>query len=156
MSEDGYKFQTTFKHGRNASIMTNVRGDNPDEFGENLTLLKNEFAELIGDTATVLQAAETVQDAFPGAEPVQEQQPRYGANGRPSGQGGYQPQRQGGYQRGGGGQQQQGGGNGAPCNHGVPRKYISGTSKKTGKPYAMWVCVVENDPNSPQCQAVFV
>jgi hypothetical protein len=41
------------------------------------------------------------------------------------------------------------------CTHGQRRKFISGTSKKTGKPYSMWVCEVENDPNRPKCDAVF-
>ncbi len=41
---------------------------------------------------------------------------------------------------------------GAPtCNHG-PRKYKSGISSKTGKPYAMWVCPMPQ--GADQCKPV--
>jgi hypothetical protein len=41
------------------------------------------------------------------------------------------------------------------CAHGQRRKKITGVSKKTQKPYTMFVCDVEGDPNRPKCDAVF-
>ena len=38
------------------------------------------------------------------------------------------------------------------CNHGIPRKYKSGISSKTGKPYAMWVCTMPQ--GADQCKPV--
>ena len=40
---------------------------------------------------------------------------------------------------------------GPTCIHG-PRKFMSGTSKKTGNPYSMWVCPLPQGPN--QCSPV--
>lgn len=143
---DEYQFQTSIKHGKNGSIMTNVRGVDADQFGLNLTVTQQDFAPLIEDLAATLQATDTLGESFPSTAPVQEQpQSRYGSGGRPS-------------YGGGGGQQPAGGGqaDGQRCDHNVPRKFVSATSKRTGKPFQMWACTVEQDPNRPQCPPIFV
>lgn len=142
---DEYQFQTSIKHGRNGSIMTNVRGADPDQFGENLTITKQDFAPLIEELAVVLQATDTLGEQFQGTAPVQEQpQSRYGSGGRPS---------YGGTRNA---PPADSGGDGQRCDHNVPRKFVSATSKRTGKPFQMWACTVEQDPNRPQCSPIFV
>jgi hypothetical protein len=41
------------------------------------------------------------------------------------------------------------------CAHGVPRKFVAGTSK-AGKPYRALFCQVQNDPNLAECKPKFL
>jgi hypothetical protein len=64
---DGYAIQTTIKHGPNMAIMTNVRGDTPEEFESNLEAALGK-ALSIADLADALIGSVTVASAFPGTQ----------------------------------------------------------------------------------------
>ena len=161
--EKNYSYTTKF----NGNLLT-VRGDSVQEFGQNIQALSADIGALISQMEQGLNAGGTLNqtlgatpvDPPSNPEPQQAQQAAptqqdpgpWGNAPQGNGQWGQPPQQQGGNnwgqppaQQGGWGAPQQGGGAPAgmtpPTNPftGQPMLYKEGVSKKTGKPYKMWV-----------------
>lgn len=127
-----------------------VGGDNLDDFRVNLAAAVGDMAKadaVINEAVKLIvppslagapapdqfqQAAQNVQNAFPGSQPQQEYQPQQNQQRKPTPPPGQQ----------------------APlCNHGTQREWVTGVSKKTNKAWKMWACPMDRDS---QCEPVWV
>jgi hypothetical protein len=125
MAED-WKLQVSYK--TTTGDMINVRANTPDE----LSIL----LEGVGDYATQIAATQRMLNTAGTVAPLSTTTSTTSTVAPPSSM---PPQAQ------------TPSGTGPRCDHG-DRKYKSGISSKTGKPYAMWVCPMPQGPD--QCKPV--
>lgn len=126
--------QASIKFGGNGSLYLIAKAGTPEELLEDLAVLA-ENAVIINTNCEEIQRSGSLQEAFPGSNIIQQQQQ---ATTRPQQAARPAPQQ---------GQQ------GSLCAHGVPRSVRSGN--KNGKAWTGEFCVVKNDPNMPECPAIF-
>jgi hypothetical protein len=136
MSEN-WKFQSSFKGGFREQDMTNIRGEDIDEFVKNLMAFDDSVVELVnrisanlkvaGIAAPLTTALATVPTAPEPTSAIDNWQPPAAPSAPVSF--GEQP---------------------PVCVHG-PMKWMEGVSSKTGKPYKFWACT---GPRATQCKPV--
>lgn len=134
---DNWKFQSSFKGGFKEQDMTNIRGEDIDDFVKNLMAFDDSVVELVNKISanlkvagtlapltTSLSTANTAVSAAPSSNPIDNWSAPTAAPA-----GGDQP---------------------PVCVHG-PMKWMEGVSSKTGKPYKFWACT---GPRAQQCKPV--
>lgn len=132
---DNWKFQSSFKGGFKEQDMTNIRGEDIDDFVKNLMAFDDSVIELINKISANLKVAGVlapVTTSLATADTAVASGPfdnwSAPAPSAPAASGEQPP----------------------VCVHG-PMKWMEGVSSKTGKPYKFWACT---GPRAQQCKPV--